>query len=344
MEDSCRWFDNIEGLLNESDRTMPNASVIRLKGTHWLPGGDTYCYIQENFKEYKWLIVPALKDETLENTNEITYIQNPEVGHDESNWPQRNSTEHYIEMRANPETRMKFWTQHQNNPQKSTEATKIDPKWLRYYCFEPRPDGIYIVCNDDGEEFLLGSIPKYGIIDPGGFAETKMIKKGSNNAFIIGGQSRNSIKKFITFAFAGKMKDPSIFKQQVYDAHGEQSPQHWRIEVFGQQGYIMLDLQKDENKPPGFRIWDCPSDVGRDAKDLRMQALIPVARNGELYIHENMTKLKGELLNYPGGMTFDLFDCVGWLNQLYWTRQPKSDTIALNRKKRIRFATQGTGY
>ena len=345
MEDACRWFDGIEDLCDTSDPSKPSPSVIRGKGTHQRPG-DTYVYIQKTFKEYKWMIVPALKDESLENKDNIYWLQDPEVGHGESNWATRNSTKFYIEMKSNPETKMRFWCQQQNNPGSGSELTKLDVGWLRYYHWEERDEGKFIVCDDDKEVFKFSSVPKYGIIDPGGFSEVKMMKKGSNNAFMIGGQPRDTIKKFVTLISAGKMKEPSKFRAQVYDAHKEQRPQLWKIEVFGQQGYIFKDLNTDDDKPVGFRIFECPKDVGANAKDDRIQALGPVMENGEIYIHRGMKKLIDEVEDYPGGLTCDLIDCLGWLNQLYWSRNPKANLDELNRSNRgsYRINTTGPGY
>ena len=60
MEDACRWFDNIHELLVETDPTHPNASQIRIIGTHWKPG-DLGEYIQYEYPEIQWRIVPALR-------------------------------------------------------------------------------------------------------------------------------------------------------------------------------------------------------------------------------------------------------------------------------------------
>ena len=267
----------------------------------------------------------------------------------ESNWPEAHPTEKYLDMMNKPEKRIVFWCQHMNLPTGASELTKFDLRWLKYYHWEDKEDGRYIVTDDENpESFKLATLPQYAIIDPGGFAETKMIKKGSNNAIIIGGQPRDSIKKFVTFAFAGKMKEPSVFRDMVFEKHAEFTPRAWRIEVFGQQGYIYKDLGEEAQKRKKvLPLSECPKDVGADAKDLRIQGLMPVMENEEIYVHRSMRKLIAEIASYPGGLSLDLLDCLGWLNQLYWSRKKISDLSTQYRKDYRRYLdsrSSATGY
>lgn len=336
FESVCRWFDNIPELLVEPDVTRPNASRIKLRGTHWGPA-DFAVYVQERYPEYKWRIVPALKDEELidireEGKAEIIWVQNPNVRHDECNWPEYKSTEHYHAMRSNPEEQVIFWAQHMNNPHRATGLNKIEKEWIRFYHWEERESGKYLVCDDDEkEEFKLSEISLVGIIDPGGFAETKMIKKGANNAILIGGQARNSIKKFVVYTWAGKLKDPEDFQNEIFKAHKQWRPRQWRIETFGAQDYIYRDvlLERKKRGVP-LIISPLPKDVSKGVKDADIQALIPVIANGELYVHRSMRLLIGELINYPNGLTNDLADCLAKLFKYHMTRKKRETIEYLN--------------
>jgi len=357
MLDACRWFDNVEELLVERNPNKPNASEVRVVGTHWAKG-DLGHYIQQKYPQYIWHVTPALKDSSLKNQPHVKWIQNPNVGEFESNWPEAHDTQGYLDDMNNPEREMVFWSQLMNNPEGGGGGiNKFSTEWIRYFYFEKREDGIYIICEDDKEEFKLAGIPLYGIIDPGGFAETKMITKGSNNAILIGGQAPNSIKKFVVFTYAGKMREPSVFRNMVLDKHEEFAPRAWRIEIFGQQGYILRDIKEEAfKKKKTINIWECPqdscgfrtTDVHATAKDLRMQSILPALEQGEIFLHRSMKKLIAEMNAYPniiGGC--DLLDCLGWLNQLYWTRR-ESNYIELEyrkqRQKHLQERESLTGY
>ena len=334
MEDSYRWVDNINGLLVESDINSPTSSIIRMKGTHWAMG-DTYCYIQQRYPEYKWMITPALKDEGLEDKENITYIQNPEVSHGESNFPERNSTKYYIDMMTNPETKVTFWTQHQNNPGRGGEGlNKFDEAWIKYFQWETIDDDLYLRCKDDKELFKLSEIPQYGILDMGGFKEIKLIKKGSVNIQMIGGQARGSIKKFITSFWAGKLKEPSDFADRLVKAHEAMWPHHWDIEPYGQHEFIRKYLVEETKKQgKGIRIWAInlkQADVSEGAKHNRITNMIPMVANGELYVHESFKHLISEIITYPNSLTVDGLDALGWLRQLHWSHKARENVNTTN--------------
>ncbi|MBV6343687.1 hypothetical protein, partial [Candidatus Magnetobacterium casense] len=258
LEDALRWFDNVEELLVQPDMGMPNPSRIKLKGTHWGPGDWAIC-LMGFYPEYKWHVVSCQKDSSLVNQDNITYINNPDVGELESNWPEVFSTKHYIDMAANPEKRMVYWAQHRNSPRGTDNPlTKFDISWLRYYRFDNRqgetgPE-LWIVCEDDKEEFRVEDIPLYGMIDPGGFSELKLVKTGSRNAMLVGGQPRESIKKFVFDTDAGRFKDPKTFMDKLFDMDARWKPRRWEIESHtGAQGYIYKDI-KQEGKNRGRRL------------------------------------------------------------------------------------------
>ena len=334
MEDSFRWVDNMAGLLVESELRRSNASIIRLAGTHWAKG-DTYHYIQKKYQEYKWMIIPALKDSKLKNTENIQWVQNPDADDGESNFPQRNSTEYYLDMKNNPETQTVFWTQHQNNPGSGGEGlNKFDRDWIKWYQWEEHENGLYLRCKDDKELFKLSEIPQYGILDMGGFKEIKLIKKGSVNVILIGGQPRGSIKKFVTWFWAGKLKEPSDFVKRLIQAHKARWPRNWKIEPYGQHEFIrkyLLEATDEQNIK--IKIWPIElkqSDVSENAKHNRITNMIPMIANGELYLHESFKHLIGEIDDYPNSFTICGLDTLGWLRQLHWATKSFGDVNKIN--------------
>jgi len=326
MESTYRWFDNVEELLVEPDQTKPNASSVEIVGTHW-GNGDFFCYVQDKYPEYQWRIVPALKDQDLLDSDNIKWINNPKVDHGESNWPQHRSTRFYRNMMANPEKETIFWAQHMNNPRGKTGINKIDPDWIMYYHIDQRDQGEYIVCEDSKkEEFSVKEIDWIGIIDPGGFAETKLLKRGSNNAILIGGQPKNSRKKFVRYIWAGKERDPEALLKLIFELNQKYRVRTWRIETVAAQNYIYNHiLYEKKRRGIPMTISPLPKDTSRGAKDADIQALIPLFSNGEIYIMKNMRLLKAELVTYPSSLTLDLADCLAKLNKYFWTRTPKAD-------------------
>ena len=333
MDGVLQWFDNVEELLVEPDVHTPNASSVEIVGTSWSKA-DFFDYILREYKEYKWMSVPCLKDFELEDEKKdnVTWIQNPESGQSESNWPEQFPTEHYTEMRANPQKSQIFWSQHMNSPGRGGEGgfNKFDVRWLKYFYIEEIDGAKWAVCKDDGEKFRVKDINLYGMIDPGGFSEMKLMKRGSRNAILIGGQPKQTKKKFIFYTWAGKFKTPGDFIYEVFKAEDLWSPRHWRIDPHGQQGYILGDIRQasregyllhGEKLPPHpISISKMPFDVKESSKDDDIIALADPMSQGFIYVIEGMKDLIGEVEDFPNGLTKDLVDMLGKINKLYWSR------------------------
>jgi len=329
------YHDNVNELLVNPNYMSADGSQVIIVCTFWGPG-DYGSYVRENYKEYRWMVVPALKDESLEDEPDLTWLQSPTANHMESNWvnppDERYTTAYYTAMMNNPEQDHVFWAQHMNHPHRAEGLTKFNKKWLRYYHIEERQSeggqmAKYIVCEKDdgtdGDAFPLNSISLYGMIDPGGFSDIKRSKGSSRNVLLIGGQPRSSVKKFVLYTYAGKLKKPSEFMTLLFAANTAWKPRIWRIDTIGPGQYMYKDIleARTERKDATLKIGPLPVNTSRDVKDEDIQALMNPMANGEIYIHRSMLELIGEIVQYPGGMTKDLVDMLGKLFKIYWHRR-----------------------
>ena len=351
LEDAERWFDNCEGLLIEKDSSLPDASRVRIVGTHW-SRGDMGHYIQKEYPEYKWMIVPCIKDETLVDTDNITWVQHPDVANGESNWPEMFATEVYTAMMANPQQEMTFWSQYMNNP-RTSPINPFDTAWLKYYDFAEHDGKMWVVCQDDKEEFRIGSFPIHGFIDPGGFSQKKSQKNPSRFAILMGGQPTGSKKKFVLYTKAFRFQDPDKALDEVFKANERFKPVFpyvWRQEVYGQQRYILMDIKKEAQKRKApLRIVELEADENKDRKALIIDATRQPMFAGEIYVHKSMKDLIAEIANYGSPMPVDLFDLLGQINQAVWKRHdpPKEKpqpTIGQVMPSVSRGVTGRTGY
>jgi len=350
MQDVFRWFDNCYELLVHPFTDHPEASKIQIVGTHWGPG-DFFTYVQEKYPEFEWRIVPCRSTPAKSRKKHVVYLNNPDVDTGESNWP-RFPTDYYVEMLNNPEKVNIYWSQHMNSPDEGSGLTKIDPSWFRYYRYEKRDKGWYVVCEKadetDGEEFRVTDIPLFGMLDPGGFADKKLVTKGSRNAVLVGGQARDSVKKFVMHAEAFKFKNPNDFMDKVFSAHDKWKPRIWRIDTVGTQPYIYRDIiQERARRRVHLPISPIPEDKRKDSKDTDIEAMFTSLANGEWYIHKSMKDLIAEATSYPGGITRDLLDMMAKLFKLYLKRGKRVDSMKIN-LQRSRYSTSKrdpvTGY
>jgi hypothetical protein len=331
MEDAFRWFDNADELLVNPDYNDPSASRICITGTHW-GVADLGIYVQTQYPEYLWYITPCLKDPGVVNTENITWLQNDEAEAGEVNWPEVFTTRYYVDMKANPQKEAVFYAQHMNCPRDSTTLTKFDGAWLRYYKFEEELDGIYVVCEDDGARFRIADFALWGMIDPGGFAEMKLMKKGSRNAILVGGQPRESTKKFVIETWAGRVKEPSKFLDVLFDINERRGVRGWMVETVGSQKYIFRDIQQERRiRGKNLTIIEMPPDVRKDAKNNDILGLLQPMQNGEIYVHRSMKELISEIREFPSGLTVDLIDMLGKINRHRWVRRKPEEISAYNK-------------
>lgn len=348
LEKVLRYHDNIKELLVNPNHESPDGSKICVVATHWGPG-DYGCYIQQKYPEYKWRIVPCLKLSSLQNSDTIEYVQDPAAQDGESNWvnppDERYTTAYYESMKNNPEQHLIFWSQHMNLPERSAGLTKFDKSWLRYWHFEELDGEKWVVVEkedeSDGEKFKLKNMRLRGMIDPGGFSDTKMAKGSSRCAIVIGGQPLNSNKKFVVYAWADRIKEPSKFIERVFSAGESFNVQTMQIEILAQQRYLLKHLL-EEKKKRGSRLAILPldADMSKNVKETEISGLIAPFENGEIFIHRSMKELIGEYISYPGGMTKDLLDALGKICRYWWS--PKQ-MVAQKKQAYSRFSTVEDG-
>lgn len=322
LESVLRWFDNAPELLVQPHKDMSHPSTISIHGTFWFPG-DFLCYVRDKYPEFEFRVTPCRKREPASKWAHLIYVQSEKAEIGESNWEQF-PTEYYIQMQANPEKNIDYWAQHMNDPEQASELTNFDTSWLRYYHIVEREGYRYIVCDDDKEEFRIGSFPLYGFIDPGGFSDKRLTKTGSRFAVMVGGQPTGTRKKFITYAHAFRFKEPDKALDEVFKANDFFKPVHphvWRQEVYGQQRYILEDIRKESQKRKiPMRLVDLPADENKDSKALNIDQLKAPMFNGDLYVHRNFKDLISEIQVYPNGMTMDLVDLMAQMNKHYFKR------------------------
>lgn len=349
------WQDNTNELCDNPNYMMPEASNIQIVCTFWGPG-DYGSYVMENFPEYRFMVVPALKYAEAKDTESMMFIQDPDADEMTSNWEHapngRSKTSYYIAMMANPQKQTIFWAQHMNMPQKAGGLQKFDVDWMKYYKWDERLENDiierYYICDDDKEEFLYRKTPTWGYIDPGGFAETRLIKRGSKLAIVIGGQPTSSVKKFIFYTWAGKLLDPNDFMDVLFAAHDKFSPNYWKIENIGSQDYIYKDIKSEiKKRGSSMRIMTIPTSTRKDDKDITIAGLITPIANGEYYFHNSQVETKAELMNFPNG-TKDIIDMIAKIHKYQFKRTPLDAVKEMMKMRKRQFMENArnevTGY
>jgi hypothetical protein len=349
LEGVLRWIDNCHELLINPNPEHPDGSEISICATFWGPS-DFGTYIIDKYPEFQFRIVPAMKDNTLKNVGNIQWVQNPNVVGFESNWPESDkfTTKYYLDMMANPEKELVFWTQHQNNPYKASQLTKFDPSWFHYAHLDELTDDdqkkkTFVVLEDKKDKMgrpemaPLEDFDLYGFLDPGGFATVKATKSSSRNAIVIAGKTRESRIVVIFYAWAGRLQSVDKYIDEVIKAHKLFKPK-WLIEIAGQQEYIRKSIQEASIvKECPLHIYPVEADTRENAKNMRITETIGPLQQGRIYFCRSipsMSDLKQEYKSFPG-LTQDLIDAFGylWKLRLGHGTGPKSDIDDRNKQR-----------
>lgn len=329
------WWDNLPELL--IDGVNGN---IWLDFTYWAVG-DPAMYVMDTHPEYHWRIVPALKvdeataERARRGNRNCVIIQHPEAELMETNFPDvvfepgekgvtgtsKFPTSAYLELRDNKETERLFWTQHMNMPEMadSTMNTFVR-EWLRPFHIGLDEANQRAVFCDDGtnDQWPLVAMPCYGFIDPGGFAESPL--KGGRCAAMIVGPGRGGRRRtMIYWTWAKRVLKPSELIRAVFEAHEKFRPRAWRIEVVGQQAYILRSLQEEsQRQQAGLHLMAYEiKDTSDNAKHNRIIQLKGPGENGEIFIQPGMTDFAYEWAGYPVSITKDLLDCLSMYQAIY---------------------------
>ena len=331
LEKVWHWHDNTPELLVNPNFKSDKGSTINVICTFWGPG-DYGNYLKTAYPEYQWRVVPALKYLAAKDSKNFQWIQDPKANEWETNWPNspddRFSTEVYHNMMNNPEKQALFWAQHMNNP-KTGGSTKFDVEWVKPYRFDEKPLGLYVLCGhgNELEEYPVAEMSLRGIIDPGGFARTKL-SKGSRFAMAIMGQHPGSNKKFMLWQWAGRFKTPELMVDKMIEGHDKIGGVSWFVEIAGQQSYIQKDMRsRAKAKRSDIRVNELDLDRSDKAKEERIASLIDPMSNGEWYIHPSMKETLNEIENYPTGLTRDLLDIMGMANTQFFSRRARKQRI-----------------
>lgn len=327
------WWENLPELLVDGIN-----GIINLDFTFWAVG-DPHQFMMDTHPEYHWRIVPALKvdeataERSRRGNKNCVIIQHPDADLMDTNFPDvvfepgekgvvgssKFPTSAYKEMMANKETERLFWTQHMNMPESADSTMNTFMReWLRRGHIGIDEAGQRAWFCDDGtnDQWTIASMPCYGFIDPGGFAENPL-KGGRCAAMIVGPGKGGRRRTVVYWTWAKRVLKPSELVKAIFDAHEKFRPRCWRVEVVGQQAYILRSLQEESQRQmAGLHLMAYEiKDTSEDAKHNRIIQLKGPGENGEIYITPEMTDFAYEWAGYPVSITKDLVDCAS----MYWS-------------------------
>lgn len=274
IENAIGWHKLAFSLL-----ANPKEGCIDNTGTRWAPH-DIIDFIRTREKHYSCFEISSTKDGDWPITDDSQTV-----------WPERYDKVTLEQIRASQGSKI-FETQYLNRPRAGEDIT-FDLAYLcRHLSLDEYPSGL----------------KWYTMVDLAGWSDKK---RTARNAILTGAKdSKNHL--WIARIDCGRYNPSEVIAK--FKEHQKQFDSKVMVEEVQYQRAIRHFAKLDMEKTGDFyQIEAIPPDNRKDAKNLRIQGLEPVVRNGAFHVLESMKDLIQEMEDYPYSTTVDLLDCAGFL-------------------------------
>lgn len=274
IENAIGWHKLTFSLLAD-----PQHGGMDNTGTRWAPH-DLIDYIRTRETHYKCFEICSTKDAAWPIFDDASCI-----------WPERYNLETLQQIRNSQGPKI-FETQYLNRPRAGEDVT-----------FELS----YVNRHDTISEYPKDLKPMT-LVDLASWGDSKRIAR---NVVLTGARdSRNHL--WIYRVDAGRFNPSDVI--EIIKSHNKQFNSKVLIEEIQYQRALRHFAKLDmETSGHVYSIEQIPYDGRKNAKDLRIQALEPIVKNGMFHCLRGMTSLIQEMEDYPYGSTKDILDCCGYL-------------------------------
>lgn len=260
----------------------PQTSTMDNIGTRWAPH-DLIDYIRNREEKYNCFRIRVTKDGVWPARDDNDCV-----------WPERYDKVTLESIRDSQGPQI-FETQYLGRPRVGQDIT-FDVSYLREHeTLEDYPNLTWIT-----------------IVDLASWKDKKRI---CNNVILTGAKdSRNHF--YVARVDAGHYNPTQVI--DLIAEHNRQFDSKVYVEEVGYQ-VALAHFAKKQMETEGATHYDIgalPTDNRSGAKDLRIQSVQPVVKNGALHILKSMKQLRSEMEDYPYTATKDILDILGWLIRL----------------------------
>lgn len=291
IDNAIGWHKLVSSLFVD-----PNHSCIDNTGTRWAPH-DLIDYIRKNEgTSYKFFEVAVTRD-----------AQWPIFDESQCIWPERFGLSALETIRKAQGAKL-FETQYLNRPRAGEDVT-FNPAYVhKHESLDSFPQGLKLMT----------------LIDLASWGDAKRICR---NVVLTGGRdAKNHL--WIFRVDAGRFNPTEVI--ELAKTHVRQFSTTVHVEEVGYQIALRHFARLDMESAGGFayNIAAIPRDNRKGAKELRINSLEPVVRNGMFHVLTGMDTLLQEMEDYPYASTKDILDVTGYLHM--HARRPEgpaSETI-----------------
>lgn len=277
--------------------TNPKVGAIDNIGTRWAPH-DLVAYIRNRESKYACFEITATRNAVW-----------PPTSDDDCVWKERYNKTVLEDIRESQSAKI-FETQYLNRPRAGEDVT-FDISYLKEHeSLSEYPEGLRY----------------YTFVDLASWTDKKNI---CNNVVLTGAKDEKN-HYWIARIDSGHYNPTQVI--ELMKQHHKQFNSKVLVEEVGYQIALRHFAREDMESEGGFHypIEAIPHDGKRGAKELRIESLEPVVKNGALHILKSMKAFRQEMEDYPYSRTVDTLDCVGFLRKHARTTEKTTQRIIIN--------------
>lgn len=118
------------------------------------------------------------------------------------------------------------------------------------------------------------------------------------------------------------------------------------LETVAAQKYLKYHIEyRNKVEKRRLKVLSLKSDTGANAKRTRIESLEPLFRTGKIWVRHDQSAFINEYMAYPGGLTVDILDCLGYGTQTWNANYAKQiNKIVDQHRNRWKARKSKTGY
>jgi hypothetical protein len=235
------------------------------------------------------------------------------------------------------------------------EECIFKPEWLRIFNFKQSqpnldtsdPRNILLLAHHPYkdalkqdvtlEDFQPGALTMRMLVD---IAHNKKIKRCDHCIMVVGYDPESS-RIYILDMWAEPTQYSELVERIYKTAHRWNMREFW-LETVAAQNLLKfhLDDRNSREKIP-LTVMELPYDNSENAKKNRIEAIEPLAKNGQIWVHESNAKFIHQFSSYPSGLV-DCLDTFGYVPKILDVGMSKKDLLAFLSTQQSDFANRTT--
>lgn len=238
----------------------------------------------------------------------------------------------------------------------AAEDCVFKPEWLRFYDPTPAPVGT--------PRTSKGTVPLWfshemrekekpiPLLNPRHLIKTMIVDPNhagtsgrARHAIVVTGMDPEAGRIYLLDVWAESNSYDALMTNVYKMAELWGMTEFW-LETVAAQKYLKYHIEyRNKIEKRALKVLALKSDTGANAKRTRIESLEPIFREGKFWCRHDQSAFMNEYYEYPGGLTVDILDCLGYGTQTWNAHYAKKiNDLIDQRRNRWKARKSNVGY